>query len=138
MYNEHMSRCSYVHFVWRCLMVLDHKSCCETEGAHEAKTKEVLLRMPPEDELFDLADFFKVFGDSTRLKILSVLLCSEMCVNNIAEVLSLSQSAVSHQLRFLKQMKLVEARRDGKTVYYSLTDSHIESILSQGLEHIRE
>lgn len=119
-------------------MVLDHRTCCETEGAHEAKTKEVLLRLPPEDELFDLADFFKVFGDSTRLKILSVLLCSEMCVNNIAEVLNLSQSAVSHQLRFLKQMKLVEARRDGKTVYYSLTDSHIESILSQGLDHIRE
>ena len=119
-------------------MEQNHKTCCEVDGAHEAKTKEVLLQLPPEDELFDLADFFKVFGDSTRLKILSVLLCSEMCVNNIAEVLNLSQSAVSHQLRFLKQMKLVEARRDGKTVYYSLTDSHIESILNQGLEHIRE
>lgn len=119
-------------------MVQEHISCCDAEGAHEAKTKEVLLQLPPEDELFELADFFKVFGDSTRLKILSVLLCSEMCVNNIAETLNLSQSAVSHQLRFLKQMKLVEARREGKTVYYSLTDSHIESILNQGLEHIRE
>lgn len=116
----------------------EHKTCCEISGAHEAKAEKVLSRLPAEEELFDLADFFKVFGDSTRLKILSVLLCSEMCVCNIAEILGVSQSAVSHQLRFLKQMKLVEARRDGKTVYYSLTDAHIESILSQGLEHIRE
>ena len=116
----------------------EHKTCCEISGAHEERTKEVLSRLPSEEELFDLADFFKVFGDSTRLKILSVLLCSEMCVRNIAEILNISPSAVSHQLRFLKQMKLVEARRDGKTVYYSLTDAHIESILNQGLEHIRE
>ncbi len=95
-------------------------------------------QMPPEEELMDLADFFKVFGDATRLKILYVLLCSEMCVFDIANMIGMSQSAVSHQLRVLKQMALVKNRREGKTIFYSLADSHIVTILSQGLDHIEE
>ncbi len=95
-------------------------------------------KMPPEEELQDLADFFKVFGDATRLKILYVLLSTEMCVYDIAMVLGMSQSAISHQLRVLKQMDLVKNRRDGKTIFYSLADSHIVTILSQGLDHIEE
>lgn len=95
-------------------------------------------KMPPEEELQDLADFFKVFGDATRLKILYVLLCSEMCVYDIANLLGMSQSAISHQLRVLKQMDLVKNRREGKTIFYALADSHIVTILSQGLDHIEE
>ena len=95
-------------------------------------------KMPPEEELQDLADFFKVFGDATRLKILYVLLCSEMCVYDIAALLGMSQSAISHQLRVLKQMALVKNRREGKTIFYSLADGHIVNILSQGLDHIEE
>lgn len=95
-------------------------------------------KMPPEEELQDLAELFKVFGDGTRLKILYVLLSSEMCVYDIAAVLGMSQSAISHQLRVLKQMDLVKNRRDGKTIFYSLADDHIVTILSQGLDHIEE
>ena len=94
--------------------------------------------MPPEEEMQDLAEFFKVFGDVTRLKILYVLKCSEMCVYDIANMVGMSQSATSHQLRVLKQMDLVKNRRDGKTIYYSLADAHIVTILSQGLDHIEE
>lgn len=100
--------------------------------------KEVEEKMPPEEELKDLADFYKIFGDATRLKILYVLLCSEMCVLDIAKLLDMSQSAISHQLRILKQMDLVKNRREGKTIFYSLADSHIVTILSQGLDHIEE
>ena len=100
--------------------------------------KEIDDKMPPEEELQDLAEFFKVFGDATRLKILYVLLCSEMCVYDIAAVLGMSQSAISHQLRVLKQLDLVKHRREGKTIFYSLADSHIVTILSQGLDHIEE
>lgn len=101
----------------------------------ESKVNET---MPPEEEMQDLADFFKVFGDSTRLKILYVLLCGEMCVLDIAQMLGMTQSAISHQLRVLKQMDLVKNRREGKTIFYSLADSHIVTILSQGLDHIEE
>lgn len=95
-------------------------------------------KMPPEEELQDLADFYKVFGDATRLKILYVLLSAEMCVYDIAMVLGMSQSAISHQLRVLKQMDLVKNRREGKTIFYALADDHIVTILSQGLDHIEE
>lgn len=104
----------------------------------EETIKKIDDRMPPEEELQDLGEFFKVFGDVTRLKILYVLLCSEMCVIDIASLLGMSQSAISHQLRVLKQMDLVKNRRDGKTIFYSLADSHIVTILSQGLDHIEE
>ena len=104
----------------------------------EAILKIIDEKMPPEEELQDLAEFFKVFGDATRLKILYVLLSAEMCVYDIATVLGMSQSAISHQLRVLKQMGLVKNRREGKTIFYSPADAHIVTILSQGLDHIEE
>lgn len=95
-------------------------------------------KLPPEEEIQDLAEFFKVFGDSTRVKILLSLLCREMCVNDIALLLGMNQSAISHQLRILKQMDLVKNRREGKTIFYAPADAHVISILSQGLDHIEE
>ena len=105
---------------------------------NEETLKMIDDRMPPEEELQDLAEFYRVFGDATRLKILYVLLSAEMCVYDIASVLGMSQSAISHQLRMLKQMKLVKNRREGKTVFYSLADDHIQTIMNQGMEHILE
>ena len=94
--------------------------------------------MPDEECLYDLAELFKVFGDSTRIRILYVLFESEMCVCDIAALLSMSQSAISHQLRVLKQARLVRSRREGKTVYYFLADDHVRVILGQGMEHVEE
>ena len=111
---------------------------CECIHIHEDMKKHIEKEMPEEEKLYDLADFFKVFGDSTRIKILYVLLCSEMCVCDLAQILNMTQSAISHQLRMLKQMDLVKNRREGKTVFYSLADSHIVTILNQGMEHIEE
>lgn len=112
--------------------------CCDVTCVHEDMIQKVRKKMPAEDELYALADFYKVFGDATRIKILYVLLESQMCVCDLAELLNMTQSAISHQLRVLKQMKLVKNRREGKTVYYSLADGHIQAIISQGMEHIRE
>ena len=111
---------------------------CDSFCVHADVVDAVNNIMPSEELLYDLADLFKIFGDSTRLKILYVLMQSEMCVCDIAQLLNASQSAISHQLRVLKQMQLVKNRRDGKTIFYSLTDGHISSILSIGLEHIKE
>ena len=111
---------------------------CEFIHVHEEIVKKVEKEMPGEERLYDLADFFKIIGDSTRIKILYVLSCSEMCVCDIAQLLNMTQSAISHQLRVLKQMKLVKNRREGKSFFYSLSDGHIETILSQGMEHIGE
>lgn len=94
--------------------------------------------MPEEEVLYDLGDFFKILGDSTRIKILSALFQSEMCVCDIAALLGMTQSAISHQLRVLKQGRLVKHRKDGKVVYYSLDDDHIKHIIDQGLTHISE
>lgn len=116
----------------------DSELGCEFIHVHEEIVKKVHLQMPEEEHLYDLADFFKIFADSTRIKILYVLLCSEMCVCDIANLLNITQSAISHQLRILKQSELVKSRRDGKTMFYSLSDGHIKTILSQGLEHINE
>lgn len=102
------------------------------------EAREVEDRMPPEEEMQDLAEFFKVFGDSTRLKIMFALQCREMCVYDIAALLGMSQSAISHQLRILKQMDLVKNRREGKTIFYAPADDHIVSIMRQGLDHIEE
>lgn len=94
--------------------------------------------MPDEDTLYNLSELFKIFGDSTRIKILYVLFESEMCVCDIAQLLQMTQSAISHQLRALKQSKLVSSRREGKTVFYALADSHVRTILDQGMEHVSE
>jgi DNA-binding transcriptional ArsR family regulator len=111
---------------------------CDYIHVHEDVIHMVNEQMPEEDKLYDLADFFKVFADSTRIKMLYVLMCSEMCVCDLAQTLNMTQSAISHQLRTLKQMDLVRNRREGKTVFYSLADGHIKTILSQGLDHIEE
>lgn len=117
---------------------IDKELECEYIHIHEDIVKEVIEDLPEEEELCDLADFFKIFADTTRIKILYVLLKHEMCVCDISQLLKTSQSAISHQLRTLKQMKLVKNRREGKTIFYSLSDDHIKSIISQGLEHINE
>ena len=104
----------------------------------ESAEKEITETMPPEEEMNDLADFFRIFGDATRLKILYALKFSEMCVLDIAQLLGMSQSAISHQLRILKQSRLVKFRREGKTIYYSLADDHVATIMAQGLEHVCE
>ena len=111
---------------------------CEFIHVHEEIVEKVIKVMPGEEQLMDLAEFFKVFGDSTRIKILYVLSQSEMCVCDIATLLQMGQSAISHQLRVLKQMRLVKFRREGKTVFYSLADGHIQTILALGMEHINE
>ena len=111
---------------------------CEFIHVHEEIVKKVEKEMPGEERLYDLADFFKIFGDSTRIKILYVLSCSEMCVCDIAQLLNMTQSAISHQLKILKQSKLVKNRREGKAVFYSLADGHVKTIMRQGLDHIEE
>ena len=112
--------------------------CCDVTCVHNQIIEAVKEKMPAEELLNELADFYKVFGDATRIKILCVLLRSEMCVCDLAEMLGMTQSAISHQLRVLKQMKLVKNRREGKAVFYSLADGHVRSIINQGYEHIKE
>ena len=111
---------------------------CDCMHEHKELREQILRDMPDEEQLGELAAFFKVFGDVTRVRILYTLLKSEMCVCDLAQVLDMNQSAISHQLRLLKQMALVKNRREGKTVFYSLSDGHIVTILSQGMEHIEE
>lgn len=103
---------------------------------HEEVVAAVRKQMPDEDDLYDLAELYKVFGDSTRIKILYVLFAAELCVYDIAQLLGMTQSAVSHQLRILKNNKLVKFRREGKTVFYALDDDHVRSILKLGMEHL--
>ena len=111
-------------------------SVCECNSKYKDKIDEIKKLMLKDEEFFDLADFFKVFGDSTRIKIIFVLLKSEMCVCDIASTLDMSQSAISHQLRVLRNNRLVKYRKEGKTVYYSLDDAHVEKIFDQGYEHL--
>ncbi len=111
---------------------------CELTHLNRELEQQVKDNMPDTDALYDLAELFKIFGDSTRISILFVLLKSEMCVCDLAQILKMTPSAISHQLRVLKAADLVRYRRDGKTVFYSLADDHVRSILSQGMEHINE
>lgn len=114
----------------------------ETNGdflaVHADVVKRVLDKQPAEEELYDLAELFKVFGDSTRIRILHALLETELCVGDMAQILNLSQSAVSHQLKILKDAKLVRFRREGKIIFYALDDEHVRNILSMGVEHVEE
>lgn len=112
--------------------------CCEEFCVHKDIVSHVESLLPPDEQLYDLAELFKIFGDSTRIKILYALFESEMCVCDIAKLLGLTQSAISHQLRTLKAGKLVKSRREGKTVFYSLDDEHVRSIINQGMEHVEE
>ena len=111
---------------------------CTEHHEHVPMINEMKDRMPSEGSLYDLAELFKVFGDSTRARILYVLHESEVCVCDIADILGMTISAISHQLRILRAAKLVEARREGKTVFYRLADDHVRTILSLGIEHINE
>ncbi len=111
---------------------------CDCNIIHEDVVNNVRKSMPKEEQLYDLAELFKVFGDTTRIKIICALFESEMCVCDIASLINMTQSAVSHQLRVLKQARLVKYRKDGKVVYYSLDDEHIKQIFDQGLMHITE
>ena len=111
---------------------------CDGFEVHEDLLKIVNETLPEETELYDLAELFKVFGDSTRIRILFVLFEAEVCVCDLAKVLNMTQSAISHQLRALKNARLVTSRREGKTVFYSLADDHVKTIIDQGLEHILE
>ena len=112
--------------------------CCETIEVHEELLKIVEKTMPEETELYDLAELFKVFGDSTRIRILFVLFEAEVCVCDLAQVLNMTQSAISHQLKILKQNRLVKSRREGKSIFYSLADDHVRTMIAQGREHIEE
>ena len=111
---------------------------CKCEEVHEYIIDEVRQVMPQDEMLYDLAELFKVFGDTTRIKILYVLFSKEMCVCDISDLLGMTHSAISHQLRVLKQARLVKFRKEGKVVYYSLDDSHISQIFDCGLSHIQE
>ena len=111
---------------------------CDEPCAHEDVVGKVRDVLPDDDTLYELADLFKMFGDSTRMKILFVLMESEMCVCDIAELLGISQSAISHQLRILKQSKLISSRREGKNIIRFLADDHVKSIIAQGLSHVLE
>ncbi len=111
---------------------------CSCSTIHQDIVDKVKEHIPGEEILYDLSDFFKVLGDATRIKILCVLFQSEMCVCDIAELLKMTQSAISHQLRVLKQARLVKYRKEGKVVYYSLDDDHVKSIFDQGLIHVCE
>ncbi|MBM7615224.1 ArsR/SmtB family transcription factor [Alkaliphilus hydrothermalis] len=109
---------------------------CNCNIIHDDVVNKVKESMPEEEMLYDLADLFKVFGDTTRIKIIYALFQSEMCVCDIAALLGMNQSAISHQLRVLKQARLVKYRKEGKVVYYSLDDDHIKNIFNQGFDHI--
>ena len=111
---------------------------CDCELIHEDIVDEVKKRMPADEDIYDLSDFFKVLGDSTRMKIIWALDESEMCVCDIAVLLNMTKSAISHQLRALRNANLVKFRRDGKEVYYSLKDKHVRDIYEIGMEHIKE
>ena len=117
----------------------EHKSNPAVESAplHPDAVENVRANLPDDEFLYDLAELFKVFGDPTRLKLLAALLAQEMCVCDLSDLLGISQSAVSHQLRLLRTSRLVKNRREGKSVYYSLDDDHVATILAQGMEHVR-
>ncbi|MCR5544949.1 MAG: metalloregulator ArsR/SmtB family transcription factor [Lachnospiraceae bacterium] len=119
-------------------MAIQDVEHCDCVEVHKNKVDQVLAQMPEEDVLYDLAELFKVFGDSTRIRILFALYGADICVCDLAESLNMTQSAVSHQLKILKQSRLVSNRREGKQIYYFLTDDHVRRIIAQGMEHVTE
>jgi ArsR family transcriptional regulator len=119
-------------------MAINDVEHCDEVHCHSGVILKTQRKMPDEDQLYDLAELFKVFGDSTRIRILFALFEQEMCVCDIAESLEMTQSAISHQLKILKQSKLVGNRREGKQIIYFLADDHVRTIIDQGLNHIEE
>lgn len=116
----------------------DNIEKCSCTVIHDDVIQEVKSKLPKEEVLYDLAEFFKVFGDSTRIKIICALFESEMCVCDLAALFGMTQSAISHQLRTLKTSRLVRYRREGKVIYYSLDDEHIKHVFDEGLRHVTE
>lgn len=134
-----MNKCSYdKNFEKGADLMKQQETNSDFLAVHEDVVKRVLDKQPAEEELYDLAELFKVFGDSTRIRILHALLETELCVGDMAQILNLSQSAVSHQLKILKDAKLVRFRREGKIIFYALDDEHVRNILSMGVEHVEE
>ena len=135
-----MNNDSYIHMNGGNIMLVGKQSIdnCSCTIIHEDVVERVKECIPVEETLYDLAELFKVFGDTTRIKIICALFQSEMCVCDIAALLGMTQSAVSHQLRVLKSARLVKYRKDGKIVYYSLDDEHVKHIFDQGLIHVNE
>lgn len=119
-------------------MKIEHVEVCDCNEVHKELLEIVNEKLPDEESLYDLAELFKVFGDSTRIRILFVLFEAEVCVCDLAEALNMTQSAVSHQLKVLKQAKLVKNRREGKSIFYSLADDHVRTIIQHGLDHVEE
>ena len=119
-------------------MALNDVESCDIHEVHPDRVQYIQSRMPDEDELYDMAELFKSFGDSTRMRILYALSEADLCVCDLAEALSMTQSAISHQLRILKQTRLVKGVREGKQVIYSLDDDHVKTIIEKGREHIEE
>lgn len=118
--------------------MINEELICDCEVIHKDIVNKVKVRMPQDEDIYDLSDFFKVLGDSTRMKIIWALDESEMCVCDIAVLLNMTKSAISHQLRSLRDANLVKFRKEGKTVYYSLKDEHVRDIYEIGMEHIKE
>jgi len=118
--------------------VLQDSNICESDIIHEDAVNKVKSQFPPDETIFDLADFYKIFGDTTRVRILYALDKSDLCVCDISALLNMTVSAVSHQLKVLRDSNLVATRRDGKIVYYSLADDHVKEIIECGLDHIKE
>ncbi len=119
-------------------MAIQDVEQCDLHEVHEDKVRRLAAEMPDEDSLYDLAELFKAFGDSTRIRIMFALLKEEICVCDLAETLGMTQSAVSHQLRLLKQARLVAGRREGKQIIYYLADDHVRTIIEMGMEHVNE
>lgn len=119
-------------------MKFEHSEQCETIQVHQDVVTHVKSCMPEEEPVYEVSELFKVFGDSTRARIICALNISEMCVCDLSEVLGMSQSAISHQLRILKQARIVRNRREGKSVIYSLADNHIHKLFQVAFEHIME
>lgn len=114
------------------------RDLCPCREVHGELLERVRAEMPNEDALYEAAELFRLFGDSTRIRILSVLSCAEVCVCDLSQTLHMTPSAISHQLKLLRQGKLVKCRREGKSIFYSLADDHVRTIIKQGLEHVEE
>ncbi|MFH1512836.1 MAG: metalloregulator ArsR/SmtB family transcription factor [Bacillota bacterium] len=119
-------------------MTNPNPQCCDLLHIHPEIVDYVEKTMPDVEALFELSELFKTFGDTTRIRILFCLFIDEMCVCDIASLLGMSQSAISHQLAILKRQKLIRARRDGKAIFYSLADDHVRTIINQGMDHVNE
>lgn len=133
-----MNKYSYVHIkdVRGIVKINDEK--CEVTLIHEDNVKKAINELPDDELIADLSDMFKIFGDQTRVKILMALESGELCVCDIAAVMDMSQSAISHQLRVLKQSNIVKTRRQGKVVYYSISDDHVKEIFDIAIVHVQE